>query len=57
MSILRGENKKNASYRDFFMSFRQPKGQWRNPLEIMKGRIAGFFDCVPFASLPVLRSE
>ncbi len=23
MSILRGENKKNASYRNFFMSFRR----------------------------------
>lgn len=57
MSILRGENKKNARYRDFFMSFRRAQRTVRNPLEIMKGRIAGFLDCVPFASLPALRSE
>jgi hypothetical protein len=57
MSILRGENKKNASYLDFFMSFGRPKGQRTNPVEIMKGRIAGFLDFVPFTSRPALRSE
>jgi hypothetical protein len=57
MSILRGENKKRQLLRFFHLIPTATKGQWRNPVEIMKGRIAGFLDSVPFASLPALRSE
>ena len=57
MSILRGENKKTPFIAIFSCHSDGPKGQWTNPVEIMKGRIAGFVDSVPFASLPALRSE
>jgi len=57
MSILRGENKKTPVITIFSSHADGPKEQWRNPVEIMKGRIAGFLDSVPFASLPALLSE
>jgi hypothetical protein len=57
MLILRGENKKTPVIAIFSFYSDGPKGQWRNPVEIMKGRIAGLLDSVPFASLPALRSE
>jgi hypothetical protein len=57
MSILRGENKKTPVITIFSAHAESPKEQWRNPVEIMKGRIAGFLDSVPFASLPALSSE
>jgi hypothetical protein len=57
MSILRGENKKRQLLRFFHLIPTATKGQWRNPVEIMKGRTAGFLDSVSFASLPALRSE
>jgi hypothetical protein len=57
MSILRGENKKMPVITIFSAHAEGSKEQWRNPVEIMKGRIAGFLDSVPFASLPALSSE
>jgi hypothetical protein len=57
MSISRGENKKTPVIAIFSSHSDSHKKAVEDPVEIMKGRTAGFLDSVSFASLPALRSE